>query len=41
MAIRDPEGFLLAVMHVEEIWKADKACEAEAVLGSSDPLHAG
>jgi sulfate adenylyltransferase len=24
VVIRDPEGFLLAIMHVEDIWKPDK-----------------
>jgi sulfate adenylyltransferase len=39
LAIRDPEGFLLAVMHIEEIWPIDKAREAEASLGTTDRLH--
>jgi sulfate adenylyltransferase len=39
VAVRDPEGFLLAVMHIEEIWAVDKARESEAVLGTVDRLH--
>jgi sulfate adenylyltransferase len=39
LAIRDPEGFLLAVMHIEEIWPIDKAREAEASLGTTNRLH--
>ena len=36
VAIRDPEGFLLAVMHVEDIWKPDKDKEATLVFGTTD-----
>jgi sulfate adenylyltransferase len=39
IAIRDPEGFLLAVMHIEEIWPIDKDREAEKVLGTVDQSH--
>jgi sulfate adenylyltransferase len=39
VAIRDPEGFLLAVMHIEEIWLADKEREAEVILGTKDRSH--
>ena len=39
LAIRDPEGFLLAVMHIEEIWPIDKEREAAASLGTKDRLH--
>lgn len=37
VALRDPEGFLLAVMTVEDIWEADKKREAEAVWGTASP----
>lgn len=39
VAIRDPEGFLLAVMHIEEIWPINKQREARAVLGTTDRFH--
>ncbi len=39
VALRDPEGFLLAVMHIEDIWQADREKEAEAVFGSTDITH--
>jgi sulfate adenylyltransferase len=39
VAIRDPEGFLLAVMHIEETWPINKTREAQAVLGTTDRLH--
>ena len=39
MAIRDPEGFLLAVMEIEDLWPIDKEREAEIVYGTRDRLH--
>lgn len=36
LAIRDGEGFMLAVLHVEDIWKPDKRREALAVYGTDD-----
>jgi len=41
VALRDSEGFLLAVMHVEDIWKVDRKKEAEAVYGTTDHFHPG
>ncbi len=41
VAIRDPEGFLLAVMHVEDIWPIDRKREARMILGSDDMAHPG
>jgi len=41
VAIRDPEGFMLAVMHVEEIWPIDKKREAQAIYGTMDITHPG
>ena len=40
-ALRDPEGFLLAVMHIEDIWRPDKEREAQGVYNSSDTIHPG
>lgn len=37
VALNDQEGFLLAVLTVEEIWKPDKAEESLAVYGTDDP----
>jgi len=37
VALRDEEGFLLAVLSVEEIWKPDKRVEALKVFGTDDP----
>lgn len=41
VALRDPEGFLLAVLTVGEVWQPDKAREAEALFGTTDPAHPG
>ena len=41
VALRDSEGFLLAVMHIEDIWPIDKEKEAQQVYGTSDKTHAG
>ena len=41
VAIRDPEGFLLAVMHIEDIWPVDKQKEAELLFDCDDPKHPG
>lgn len=41
VALRDPEGFLLAIMHLEDIWQADKQREARGVYSTSDVSHPG
>jgi sulfate adenylyltransferase len=41
LALRDPEGVMLAALHVEDIWKPDLTAEAEAVFGSTNPEHPG
>ena len=41
LALRDPEGTMLAVLHVEERWTPDRAAEAAAVYGSSSGEHPG
>lgn len=41
VALRDPEGFLLAVLHIEDIWQANKEIEAEKVYGTLDLAHPG
>ncbi|MCF8110965.1 MAG: bifunctional sulfate adenylyltransferase/adenylylsulfate kinase [Desulfobacteraceae bacterium] len=40
-ALRDPEGFLLGVIHIEDIWQADPQKEAEMVYGTTDTSHPG
>jgi len=39
LALRDAEGFLLAVLTLSDIWQADKAAEAQAVFGTDDPAR--
>ena len=41
LALRDPEGVMLAVLHVEEVWRPDREAEAEAVFGTADREHPG
>jgi sulfate adenylyltransferase len=41
LALRDPEGFMLAVLNVEDIWTPDKKEEAEFVYGTTDAKHPG
>jgi sulfate adenylyltransferase len=41
VALRDPEGVMLAALHVEDIWHPDKEAEAEAVFGTTHPEHPG
>ncbi len=41
VALRDPEGFMLAVMHIDEIWLIDKMAEAEAIFATADTNHPG
>jgi sulfate adenylyltransferase len=41
LALRDPEGVMLAVLHVEDVWSPDREAEAKAVYGTSDPHHPG
>ena len=42
VALNDQEGFLLAVLTVEDIWQPDKKKEATSVYGTDDPAaHPG
>jgi sulfate adenylyltransferase len=41
IALRDPEGVLLATMEVRDIWTPDKEEEAAAVFGTGDEAHPG
>ena len=41
LALRDAEGFMPAVLTVEEIWQPDKAREAAAVYGTDSEIHPG
>ncbi len=39
IALRDPEGVMLAVLNVEDVWEPDKNEEAEKVFGTTNPEH--
>ena len=39
LALRDPEGVILAILHVTDVWQPDLTAEAEAVFGTLDRLH--
>jgi len=39
IALRHPEGMVLAVMTVSDVWTADKKAEAQAVLGTTSEEH--
>ena len=41
VALRDPEGVMLAVLNVEDVWQADKKAEAAGVYGTEDTFHKG
>ncbi len=41
LALRGPDGALLAILHVAESWVPDLHAEAEAVYGTADPCHLG
>ena len=41
LALRDPEGVMLAVLHVTDVWKPDRMAEAEQVYGSTNTSHPG
>ena len=41
IALRDPEGVMLAVLHVEDVWQPDRVAEAKTVFGTNSTLHPG
>ena len=41
VALRDGEGVMLAVLHVEDVWQPDRAAEAKAVFGTTSKAHPG
>ena len=41
LALRDAEGVMLAVLHVEEVWQPDRPQEAQQVFGTTDKKHPG
>ena len=41
LALRDPEGLMLAVLTVDDVWRPDLAKEAQNVFGTTNPEHPG
>ncbi len=41
IALRDPEGVILAVVHINEIWEPNQQSEVENVFGTADRKHPG
>ncbi|HDY75885.1 MAG TPA: bifunctional sulfate adenylyltransferase/adenylylsulfate kinase [Candidatus Marinimicrobia bacterium] len=41
VALRDKEGFVIAILTIESKWIPDKTAEAEKVLGTTDETHPG
>ena len=41
LALRDPEGAMLAALHVEGVWRADVSAEAQQVFGTTSVEHPG
>jgi sulfate adenylyltransferase len=41
IALRDPEGVMLGVLHVEEVWQPDREAEAKSVFGTKSKVHPG
>jgi sulfate adenylyltransferase len=41
VALRDPEGVMLAALHVGEVYRPDRQAEAQGVFGTTDLAHPG
>jgi sulfate adenylyltransferase len=41
LALRDPEGVMLAAVHVDGVWEMDREKSAQQVFGTTDLLHPG
>jgi sulfate adenylyltransferase len=41
VALRDPEGVMLAALHVDEVYQPDLRAEAQGVFGTTDTAHPG
>ena len=41
IALRDKEGFLIAILTIKDIWEIDKKKEAEAIYGTVNKNHPG
>ena len=41
IALRDAEGFMVAALHITDVWQPDLMFEAESVYGTTNPEHPG
>jgi sulfate adenylyltransferase len=41
VSLRDPEGVMLGVLHVEEVWQPDRQAEAKSVFNTTSKVHPG
>ncbi len=41
IALRDGEGVMIAILHVEDVWQPDRADEAKSVFGTNSQAHPG
>ncbi len=41
IALRHPEGMVLAVLTIGDVWRPDRQREAQQVFGTTDPSHPG
>ena len=41
LALRDPEGVMVAALDVDDVWQPDRQAEARAVLGTTNSEHPG
>jgi sulfate adenylyltransferase len=41
IALRDPEGVLIATMQISDLWEPDKLAEARSVFATDDDFHPG
>ncbi len=41
IALRDPEGVMLAALHVDELWEPDREAEVKSVYGTTSLAHPG
>ncbi len=41
LALRDPEGVMLAVLNIEDVWLSDRVAEVKAIYATTDKEHPG
>jgi sulfate adenylyltransferase len=39
VALRDPEGVMIALLHVEDVWQPDRQAEAKSVFKTTSQVH--